>query len=309
MTAKQIQNSGGLFNLGIDTSAQEVYEFYNNSGAVLNPGDLVVLDNSAASLYQLAAYSTTIFTTPPAPTGYPGYAITTGNNAGGAINGATLTVTSTTGFTTSGSILVGNSTGNWGVVNYTGITATTFTGCTFTAGNGVTGAATVTAQPIMQAIPAGNSLYGCSVTTSTTANDVRAIGVVLPYDRSPSKFWNSTYTTNLGNPVTNAPTSANAEGYIAGAVVPICVKGPARIRIGASTNSLNTVTAGSGTTVVGAGTGGPLTTSTTAGIATQPAVFAIATFQGSVGAFIAIPMENSTAADVNATIRAWINKH
>jgi hypothetical protein len=63
--------------------------------------------------------------------------------AGGTLSSSntTVTVTSTTGFTTTGSILIGSET-----ITYTGVTATTFTGCTRGTSGAGSGAATTHAN-------------------------------------------------------------------------------------------------------------------------------------------------------------------
>src|SRR4051794_2399030 len=57
---------------------------------------------------------------------------------------------------------------------------------------------------------------GCLCTTTTTASDPLVCGVVLPIDRGTR-------------------TVATTETYASGAVMPVCVRGPARINIAANT--------------------------------------------------------------------------
>lgn len=112
--------------------------------------------------------------------------------------------------------------------------------------------------------------YGQQATSTTTVNDKQVVGVVAPK--------------------TQGSLQSQGDTYAAGAVMPVIVKGPARINIGA-----NAVAAGD-----------VLTTSGTAGQAVTnagaPAANAV------VGSLIAIAAEASTAKDANNTIRAYINK-
>jgi hypothetical protein len=336
MAQKQL---GGLGTMGLpaDTQAQSIMEFVNTGTTNLNPGDVVILEGSGTagigtygssnyfSSVPLAAFSTSGVQIQ----GATAYAITTQNNGTSALSSFTgstaLTVASTAGFASSGSLLVGvsgGSTGKWGVITYTSTTATTFVNCT---GVLATGSATLAStlavgNVVMQAVPNGFTTQGIGVTTTTTPNDIRVIGVVAPYDRSAYRFWNSAVTTTLTLAASVSPTNTgSAEGYVPGATVPIVTQGIGRIRISSdlATANTNLVVTTSGATVVGAGTGGALATSGTAGVAIQPAVLAVGALQGAVGSWIASPLQpaatasavaNASHMDANGTIMAWIQK-
>lgn len=116
---------------------------------------------------------------------------------------------------------------------------------------------------------------GSKITTTTTASDPTVLGVVGA--RVPSDSL-STQTTDT---------------YAAGAVVPVIIRGPARINIAA-----NTVTAGAA-----------LATSTAAKVAAVPGTAgSVAALQALAGSFIATAYESQAAKDANNTIRAYISK-
>jgi len=115
---------------------------------------------------------------------------------------------------------------------------------------------------------------GLLVTTTTTAVDMQVKGVVLPVDRS-------------------LRVVGAAETYAAGAVMPVCIFGNARINIGA-----NTVAAG-----------GNLATATVAKTAATPAAAgSVGALQLTIGGFIAVAQESQAAKDANNCIRAHIGK-
>lgn len=112
---------------------------------------------------------------------------------------------------------------------------------------------------------------GVLATTTTTASDVTSLGVVAAQD----------------NPSDSLRTAAAGDTYPVGAVMPVVVKGPARINIAA-----NTVAAGA------------LLGSTTA----AKVAGAVASAAGLIGGFIGIALEAQSAKDANNTIRAYIQK-
>lgn len=118
---------------------------------------------------------------------------------------------------------------------------------------------------------------GVLVTTTTTASDVTVLGVVAAQDSVSDSL----------------RTAASTDTYASGAVMPVVVRGPARINIAA-----NTVAAG-----------GNLATTTAAKVAGTPAAAAsVAALQALVGSFIGIALESQAAKDANNTIRAYIQK-
>lgn len=117
---------------------------------------------------------------------------------------------------------------------------------------------------------------GINASTTTTANDPLVVGVVLPSEGGMR-------------------TVGSTETYAAGALMPVCIGGMARVNIAA-----NTVTAGTG------GAGG-LAASGVAKVAAQPAAAAsVAALQTLLEAVFAIPFEASAAKDANNTIRCLI---
>lgn len=120
---------------------------------------------------------------------------------------------------------------------------------------------------------------GLNANTTTTASDVTVVGVVT--NRDPSQA------------LVTAQTAAPADTYAAGAIMPVVIKGHARINIAS-----NTVAAGAN-----------LATSTAVGVAAVPATAAsVAALQALVGSFIAIAAEAQSAKDANNTIRCYIQK-
>jgi hypothetical protein len=120
---------------------------------------------------------------------------------------------------------------------------------------------------------------GVLATTTTTPSDTSVWGVVAA--KVPSDSLNTQSATGPGLP------------YASGAVMPIIIKGPARINIAA-----NTVAAG-----------GNLSSSAVAKVAaTAAAAGSVGALQGLVGSFIAIALESQAAKDANNTIRAYISK-
>lgn len=114
---------------------------------------------------------------------------------------------------------------------------------------------------------------GTKATTTTTASDVTVLGVVAPAD--PSSL------------------DVDATAYASGATMPVIVKGPARIQIGA-----NTVAAG-----------GQLASTTTAKQAGTPGAAAtVGALQALLGSFIGVALEAQTAKDANNCIRAYIQR-
>ena len=117
---------------------------------------------------------------------------------------------------------------------------------------------------------------GCLVTTTTTVNDKTVFGVVGA--KTPTDSVNTQAATGPGLP------------YAAGAVIPVIIKGAARINIAA-----NTVAAGD-----------LLTTSAVAKVAATnagaPAANAV------TGSIVAVALEANAAKDANNTIRAQIVK-
>jgi hypothetical protein len=115
---------------------------------------------------------------------------------------------------------------------------------------------------------------GCLVTTTTTLNDKTVLGVVAA--RVPTDSINTQSATGPGLP------------YSAGAVIPVIVRGPARINVGANTPAAADI----------------LTTSTVAKAAITnagaPAANAV------IGSLIAICI--AAAKDANNTVVAYINK-
>lgn len=116
-----------------------------------------------------------------------------------------------------------------------------------------------------------SGVAGTSIATTTGANSFLVIGVVAPAGVGA-----------LGS-------VSDGTSYAVGAIVPVIIRGPARINIGA-----NTVAAGD-----------LLTTSTTAGVAATNAATTVAT---AVGTLIAVALEASAAKDANNTIRCWVQR-
>lgn len=132
--------------------------------------------------------------------------ITTTVNSALTLPQSTITVVSTTGFASSGSIRIISSTG-WQTVNYTGTTTTTFTGCTGGTGNifignqvGVsstfsvddshgwwTGSGPQTLKIPLSANPSGTFLRGEIVTQATSSAEGELIGYV--WDTVGSSGW------------------------------------------------------------------------------------------------------------------------
>ncbi len=82
--------------------------------------------------------------------------ITTINGGATSLPAATITVASTSGFLPYGQILVTNTQGQPQLVNYTGITSTTFTGCQFGIGSMATGGTVVAARQLSVPLNATN---------------------------------------------------------------------------------------------------------------------------------------------------------
>lgn len=120
-----------------------------------------------------------------------------------------------------------------------------------------------------------SDVAGILCTTTTTASSPHVVGVV-----------SEPYGGALG-------AAGSALTYASGANVPVLIKGPGRINIGA-----NTVAAGAN-----------LATSATVKVAATPANAAsVAALQALVGTFIGIAREADSAKDAGNTIRAYINK-
>lgn len=118
---------------------------------------------------------------------------------------------------------------------------------------------------------------GVLATTTTTASDVTVLGVVAAQD----------------NPSDSLRTAAAGDTYAAGAIMPVVIKGPARINIAA-----NTVAASAA-----------LSTSTAAKVAAVAATAgSVGALQALIGSFIAIALESQAAKDANNTIRCYVNK-
>lgn len=116
-------------------------------------------------------------------------------------------------------------------------------------------------------------LTGVLVTTSTTVNDKTVFGVVAA--KIPS------------NSLSTAPTT---DTYASGAVMPVIIRGPARINIAA-----NAVVAGDS-----------LCQSAVAKVAQTSALAPVANV--GIGTIIGVALEATAAKDTNNTIRAYINK-
>ena len=115
---------------------------------------------------------------------------------------------------------------------------------------------------------------GTLANTTTTLNDKTVVGVVGA--KAPSDSINTQSATGPGLP------------YAAGAVIPVIVKGPARINVGANTPALDDT----------------LTPSTVAKVAITNATALAANTV--IESLIAVALE--TAKDANNTLRAYINK-
>lgn len=119
-----------------------------------------------------------------------------------------------------------------------------------------------------------SGVAGTTVTTIASASSKLVVGVVLPTDRG-------------------LRTVASTETYAAGALMPVCILGPARINIAA-----NVVVAGD-----------PLSTSAVAKVAAVAAAAgSVAALQALAGSFIGSALEATAAKDANNTIVAWISK-
>lgn len=117
---------------------------------------------------------------------------------------------------------------------------------------------------------------GALATTTTTASDVTVLGVVA------AKI-----------PTNSLSTAATTDTYAIGAVMPVIVRGPARINIAA-----NTVAAGV-----------MVASSTAAKVAAVPATAgSVGALQALVGSFIAVTLESQAAKDSNNTIRCYVCK-
>lgn len=117
---------------------------------------------------------------------------------------------------------------------------------------------------------------GALATTTTTASDPTVLGVVAA--KTPTDSLN---------------TQASTDTYASGAVMPVIVRGPARINIGA-----NTVAA----------TAALATDSAVKKAAVPGAAASVAALQALAGSWIGIALESQAAKDANNTIRAYINK-
>lgn len=119
-----------------------------------------------------------------------------------------------------------------------------------------------------------SGVAGVAATTIAGASSKAVIGVVLPVD----------YGTR---------TVASTETYASGALMPVCIAGPARVNIAA-----NAVAAGD-----------PLSTSAVAKVAaTAAAAGSVAALQALIGSFFGSALESQAAKDANNTIMAWISK-
>jgi len=119
-----------------------------------------------------------------------------------------------------------------------------------------------------------SDVNGLLATTSTSVSDMNVKGVVLPVDRG-------------------LRTVGSTETYAAGAVMPVCVLGNARVNIAA-----NTVAAG-----------GNIATSAAAKVGAVPAAAgSVGALQNLIGSFIAVAQESQAAKDANNTIRCHVGK-
>ena len=133
-----------------------------------------------------------------------------------------------------------------------------------------TSAATRKAGDVVEVDLTTMANYGQNATTSTTLNDPQVLGVVAPK--------------------TQGSLALCGDTYVAGATMPVIIKGPARINIAA-----NAVVAGD-----------VLTQSAVAGVAeTNPTDI---TANAGIQATIGVAGEATAAKDANNTIRAYINK-
>lgn len=115
---------------------------------------------------------------------------------------------------------------------------------------------------------------GTTVTTVAGASSKLVVGVVLPVDRG-------------------LRTVGSGETYAAGALMPVCIAGPARVNIAA-----NTVAQGD-----------QLSTSAVAKVAAVAAAAGtVAALQALIGTFIGNALESQATKDANNTIVAWIAK-
>lgn len=116
-----------------------------------------------------------------------------------------------------------------------------------------------------------SGVAGTTVATTTGANSFLVAGVVAPAGVGP------------------VGTLSDGTSYAVGSIMPVIVRGAARVNVGS-----NTVTAGD-----------ILTTSGTAGVAQTNTATTVLT---AVGTLIAVALEASSAKDANNTIRCWVQR-
>lgn len=117
--------------------------------------------------------------------------VSTTVNANGTLPQATITVVSTTGFTTSGTIFITNANGTQ-TVTYTGTTSTTFTGC-----SGGTGAITASTTGVFQPVEQGTTV---NITMAPKISPALQLGLPTQSHGKYNFFANNTFgPTDLAN--------------------------------------------------------------------------------------------------------------
>jgi len=116
---------------------------------------------------------------------------------------------------------------------------------------------------------------GVLVTTSATVNDKTVLGVVAA--KVPTDSVNTQSATGPGLP------------YAAGAVIPVIVKGTARIQVGANNPAAGDLLTNSAAKTANTNAGAPAANAVT-------------------GSIIGVALEAGAAKDANNTIRAYISK-
>jgi len=166
-------------------------------------GTILVLTDNQVQTVTYTAKTATTFTGCTGGTGIMRTGNGVANNAT-VLPQATLTVPSTTGFPTSGTLFVYTSTGRQ-TVTYTGTTATTFTGCS--GGTGVIGFAQIvsTTTTTIAAGSNGQSLPQATINVASTTTATTTIAAASNATRLPT----ATAGTITVASTTGFPTSGN----------------------------------------------------------------------------------------------------
>ena len=171
------------------------------------PKDYAILAQSVAGVNRATAYNNTyagaafpvnLVSGSPTVTAAPATTIASGSN-GANLPQATINVATTTNFSPVGSLLVQTSAG-FEEVNYTGITATTFTGCSGGAGTMSTGGVVSGSAFLFGSFEVGLPVTGTGIPSSTTLETYLN---PVQFNMSNNANNNETYVTATLAPETN----------------------------------------------------------------------------------------------------------